>query len=143
MCIKSIPAYEDSKGNMFKTERAAIESEIGIVTGFVADDVLTIIGKASPLVPLLQRVLAIAPPKPKAEAPSAEPERTPEQRYERRAALLGRLQNWAQRLDIQGDVKSLAFITSGGYKDLKDINDRATDEDIEKMHSELDEKEVA
>lgn len=77
MCIKPVNAFEDSKGNMFKNERCAIESEIGIVTGMTADCVLTLIAKASPLVPLLQRALSIAPPPPKAEAPSPDAVRTP------------------------------------------------------------------
>lgn len=78
MCVKPIEAFEDSKGNMFKSERCAIESEIGIITGFVANDVLTLIAKASPLVPLLQRALSIAPPTvPKDKAPVADAIRTP------------------------------------------------------------------
>ncbi len=76
MCIKKIEAFTDSKGAMFKDERSAIESEIGIVTGMTHDDVLTLIGKASPLVPLLQRVLSIAPPATKAKDPSDSTVRT-------------------------------------------------------------------
>ncbi len=79
MCIKKIEAYTDSKGGMFKEERCAIESEIAIITGMTQEDVLTIIGKASPLIPLLQRVLAIAPPAPKKPTTLENGNRTPEQ----------------------------------------------------------------
>lgn len=142
MCIKSISAFEDSKGTMFKDEKCAIQSEIGIVTGFELEAVMTLIAKASPLIPLLQRVLAIAPPSPKVKAVSAEPTPlSPEKAYERRAALLGRLHAWAQ---IEtGKIKSPGFITAGGYINLKDLNERASDEDVERMHVELDALGVA
>lgn len=139
MCYTKIDAYKMAGGRVFEHERDAIADAIEKILGEEYNP-LIVMDEASKLIPLLKRSLEIKPPAiPQVEAPSAEPERTPEQRYERRSALLGRIQAWGQ---IDGD-KAKGFITSGGYQNLSEITNRATDEDIEKMHVELTEKGVA
>lgn len=63
MCVKTITAYQDSKGGMYPLEITAIQAEAAIVTGQTPATIKGLFEHAEALIPLLQRSVELAAPK--------------------------------------------------------------------------------
>lgn len=144
MCnkIEEVPGFRYA-GKLYDTPFAALAAGLGEIAtdiqrnhaGTVLQGLLKHSDALVYLLPLYSQEIA-AQEEAKKDPPA---EKDPLSPYDLRASVIGRLQRWAQT----DERKAKDFITSGGYENLIDLRDRATDADVLKMDDELDEKGVA
>lgn len=145
MCYKPVPAFEADDGTLFKTEPQAIVHSVMALLGFNEASAQNVLDNATKLLPHIQRTIELASATRATHLPPAKAGKDPEPEKDpaaRRSALLGRVQRWAQAVHNAGDVDARDFLKKHGYESLTEINLGASDEDIEKMHTELDAKGV-